>query len=519
MGNTKNKFRISFLSFVSMIFLTVYGLANGQQVFYQMGYASITYLILGAIFFFLPYGFMVAEMSSAFKDKNGGIFSWMKEAVGERFSIIGTFIWYGSFVVLWFGASSICIQLSVAIFGKDITSDWHIFGLTSPQVLALIGAGYMIIVGLLSTKGIKKMTLLSNISIITVIISHILILGAGLVVFALSGFHFAQGFDYTKVSSYFYGPNPSYSSILPAIGFMVFAIFVYGGMENSAGLVDKVDNPKKNVPKAILVSSIAITVLYIVIVLITGMVCNWQETFGTGTANLQNLTVFITQQEFYRLGVLLGIDPNHALLLGQWVNRILSILGLIGLTSIPLRIYSPIKHMFEGMPKGMLPDRILKINKHGVAGNAVAVQTIIVVFFVLLLGFGGGSVSQIFNKMTLMVSVASTVPVSFIIYAYIKFKRNESIKKEYQFFSKKTGIIIGIICFLVITFTNIFSIIEPALEGNISNSLWVALGPVMFGVMGIVLDIMYRNKIKKGKVLVKEETVELSKETKSTEIN
>lgn len=509
MEKSKNKFKISFLSFVSMIFLTVYGLANGQQVFYQMGYASITYLILGAIFFFLPYGFMVAEMSSAFKDKNGGIFSWMKETVGERFSIVGTFIWYGSFVVLWFGASTICIHLSVAIFGKDTTANWHMFGLSSPQVLAIIGAIYMIVVGLLSTRGIKKMTVLSNISIITVIISHILILGAGLVVFALSGFHFAQGFDFTKVSSYFYGPNPNYSSVLPAIGFMVFAIFVYGGLENSAGLVDKVDNPKKNVPKAILVSTIAITVLYIAIVLITGMVCNWKATFGSGSANLQNLTIFITQQEFYRLGTLMGMDPSHAILLGQWVNRILNILSLIGLTSIPLRIYSPIKHMFEGMPKGMLPDKVLKLNKHGVAGNAVAIQTIIVVFFVLLLGFGGGSVSQIFNKMTLMVSVASTVPISFIIYAYIKFKRNEAIKKEYEFFSKRTGIIVGIACFAVITFTNIFSIIEPALEGNISNSLWVALGPVMFGVAGIYLDARYRRKIKEGKIVVNEPSNEL----------
>ncbi|MGL5616113.1 MAG: glutamate/gamma-aminobutyrate family transporter YjeM [Sarcina sp.] len=514
MGNTKNKFKISFLSFVSMIFLTVYGLANGQQVFYQMGYASITYLIIGAIFFFIPYGFMVAEMSSAFKDKAGGIFSWMTEAVGERFSIIGTFIWYGSFVVMWFGASAICIQLSVAIFGKDTTANWHIFGLTSPEVLALVGVVYMVIVGLVSTKGMKRMTFLSNISIVTVILAHIVVLGAGVTVFALSGFHFAQGFDFTKLSSYFYGPNPSYVGILPAVGFMVFAIFVYGGMENSAGLVDKVENPKKNVPKAIIVSSIAITVLYIAIVLITGMVCNWKETFGSGAANLQNLTIFITQQEFFRLGGLLGMNAAHSTELGLWVNRIMNILTLIGFTAIPLRIYSPIKHMFEGMPKGMLPDKVLKLNKHGVASNAIVIQTVIVVFFVLLLGFGGGSVSQIFNKMTLMVSVASTVPVSFIVYAYIKFKRNNKIKKEYEFFGAKIGIIVGIVCFLVITFTNIFSIIEPALEGNITNSLWVALGPVMFGVAGLALDLRYRRRLKLGKI--KREEV---KETEEIEVS
>ena len=124
------------------------------------------------------------------------------------------------------------------------------------------------------------------------------------------------------------------------------------------------------------------------------------------------------------------MDPSHALLLGQWVNRIISIMALIFVTSIPLRIYSPIKHMFEGMPKGMVPDKMLKINKHGVAGNAIIFQTIVVVFFVLLLGFGGGSVSSLFNKLTLMTFVAGSVPYVFIVFAYIKFKANDNIKKR-----------------------------------------------------------------------------------------
>ena len=82
------KYKISFLSFMSMIFITVYGIANAQQVYYQMGYASITYLIIAAIFFFIPYCFIVAEMSSAFKDRHGGIFSWMTESVGEKFGLV-----------------------------------------------------------------------------------------------------------------------------------------------------------------------------------------------------------------------------------------------------------------------------------------------------------------------------------------------------------------------------------------------------------------------------------------------
>lgn len=488
---SNEKYSISFWSFVSMIFLTVYGLGNSLQVYYQMGYASITYLLIAAVFFFIPYSFIVAEMSSAFKEKSGGIFSWMRESVSEKFSLIGTFIWYGGFVILWFSASTICISLSVAIFGVDTTSNWHFLGFNSPQTLALVGALYMIIVAFVATKGLKKLTILSNISIVTVILGHILILGGGLVIFALQGFKFQQGFDFTNINSYFYGPNPNYSTFLPALGFLVFTIFTFAGMENSGGLVDKVHNAKKNVPKAIVLSTIVITILYVVGVLILGMVCNWNDTFGSDKVNLANFSVYIYQQEFYRLGILLGFDPSKAVILGQWINRIMKILTLIGLTSVPLRIYTPIKHMFEGLPKGLLPEKLLKDNKHGMPQNAIILQTCIIVFFVLLLGFGGGSVSSIFNKMTLMTFVSGTVPLSFIIYSYIKFKKNDEIKKEYEFFSKKSGIFVATICFIVVTFTNIFSIIEPALEGNIENSIWVGGGPVLFGLVAFLLYKKY----------------------------
>lgn len=491
-------YKISFMSFVAMIFLTVYGIANPQQIYYQMGYSSITYLVIAAIVYFVPYCFIIAEMSSAFKDRKGGIFSWMAESVSEKFGFVGTLIWYGSFVVMWFSASTICISISVVIFGQDTTSTWSFLGLTSPQFLAIIGAIYMIIMGVISTRGIKKMTFLSNIAIATVIIAHILILGSAFLILILSGGHFAQGFDFSNASSYFTGPNKNYSGILSAIGFLVFVIFSYGGMENMGGMVDKVKNAKKNVPKAIMISCVAITGLYILIVLITGMVCNWQQTFGSPNVNLANYSIYIIQQQFYRLGTLLGMDPANALLLGQWVNRLLTLLTLVGLASMPLRIYSPIKHMFEGLPKGMIPKKLTKINKHGVTGNAILFQTIIVVIFVILLGFGGGSVSSLFNKITLMTFVAGTVPYSFILFAYIKFKRDDSIKKEYKFFGKKMGIFVGIACFIIVSFVNIYAIIEPSLEGDPVNSLWIGGGPVIFAVMALILYRRYTKRKRLG---------------------
>lgn len=487
----ENGYSISFWGFITIIFLTVYAIANSEQVYYQMGYAAITYILIAAALFFIPYSFIVAEMSSAFKDRKGGIYSWMAESVSEKFGLVGTLIWYGAFVVMWFSASTICVSLSVALFGKDTTSTWHIFGLSSAQTLAIIGVIYIVIASFLTTRGLKSISFLSNISMLTIIIIHIIIIGGGIILFVKSGFKFAESFDYTKVSSYFYGPNKDYASFLPALSFMVFSIFTFAGMETSCGLVDQVKDAKKNVPKAIIVSTIIITALYILVILILGVVCNWNDTFGKSGVNLANYSVYIYQQEFYRLGTVLGLSQSSSIALGEWVNRILRILTLIGLTSVPIRIYTPIKHMFEGLPEGMIPKSLQKLNKNNMPANAILFQTCIIVFFIMLLGFGGDSVSALFDKMTLMTFVSGTVPISFIIYAYIKFKLNDNIKKDYEFFSKKGGIIWGSICFAVVTFTNIFSIIEPALNGNLDDTFWVALGPVLFGVLALILYKKY----------------------------
>ena len=501
LDDNKEKYKISFISFVGIIFITVYGLQNAQQIYYQMGYAAITYVIIAALLYFIPYSFIVAEMSSAFKNKSGGIYSWMSETVGEGFSLVGTFIWYGAFVILWFSVTVITVNLSVAIYGTDTTSTWHMGHLfNSPETIAIIGAAYIIIVSFISTRGLKRMTVLSNISIVTVIISHILLLGGGLVVFALSGFHFAQGFDFHHIQNYFYGPNPSYASLLPAIAFMVFTIFVFAGMENSAGLVDQVKNAKRNVPKAIILSTIIITILYIAIIIITGMVDNWNTTFGGGHVNLGNYSIYIIQQQFYRFGSLFGMSQSASIGIGMWVNRILNILTLIGFASMPLRIYSPIKHLMEGLPKGVIPERITRPNSHGLPSMAILIQTVIVAGSILLLGFGGSSVSELFNKITLMSFVAGTIPISFIIFAYIKFKKNDKIIKEYEFFNKKWGITVGIICFIAVTFTNIFSIIQPALSGQWENTIWVAMGPVLFGGIGFILYLRHKKRMKNSNI-------------------
>ena len=500
--NLKNNvYKISLLGFIAMIFPNLYGIANPQQAFYQMGYAAIIYMIVGAILFFIPYSFMVSEMGSAFKDKQGGIFIWMKESMGEKYSLIVTMIWYGS-QVLWFvtTATITWVVVSTAIFGKDMTSTWTFLGLNNSQTLAILGVILIVVIALASGFGVKNLTFLSTVALVSMIVIHILIIGGSLIIFASSGFHFSQ----PMISSFkgvFIGPNPNYSTPLASTGFFVFVVFMYGGMEIIAGLADQVKNPTKNVPKGIIFSTIIITGLMVGIVLLIGMYINWKQVLSRQDVSLGNFSVYEVQAMGIKLGHVFGLNQAASINLGLWLNRILSWSTAIALAVLPLKVYAPIKQLFKGVPKGLLPEKLTRENKNGIPMNAVWLQTIIVSAFLIAIGFSGGSTSTaLYNKVVLIMTVAMTVPYFFIVIAYIKFKKNKNIKKSYEFFSVKSGVVWGIITAATLLFANIFSIIQPILEGEtnaISNTLWLAAGPIIFAAVGWILYKRYEIKKKR----------------------
>ncbi|MDO4535466.1 MAG: hypothetical protein Q4B63_06600, partial [Clostridium perfringens] len=113
-------------------------------------------------------------------------------------------------------------------------------------------------------------------------------------------------------------------------------------------------------------------------------------------------------------------------------------------------------------------------------------------------------------KVVLIMTVAMTVPYFFIVIAYIKFKTNKNIKKSYEFFSVKSGVTWGVITAATLLFANIFSIIQPILEGEanaLSNTLWLAAGPVIFAVVGWILYKRYEIKKKKSSKLMDKDSV------------
>ena len=153
MSNSTKK-KLTLIPLVLLIFSSVFGFNNMPRAYYLMGYAAIPWYIFGAITFMIPYASMIAEYGAAFKDEKGGIYSWMAKSVGPRYAFVGTFMWFFSYVIwLVSTSSSIWVPLSTAITGSDNTSTWTVMGLSSTQVIGILGVLWIIFITFASSRG------------------------------------------------------------------------------------------------------------------------------------------------------------------------------------------------------------------------------------------------------------------------------------------------------------------------------------------------------------------------------
>lgn len=149
--------KMSLIGLILMIFTSVFGFANSPSAFYLMGYSAMPFYLFSALFFFIPFALMMAEMGSAYRREEGGIYSWMNHSVGPRFAFIGTFMWFASYVVWMVStAAKIWVPLSTFLFGADKTQTWALGSLTPTQTVGILAACWMVVVTFIAVKGINK---------------------------------------------------------------------------------------------------------------------------------------------------------------------------------------------------------------------------------------------------------------------------------------------------------------------------------------------------------------------------
>ena len=232
---------------VLMNFVAVVGLrwiARGARA----GPASVTLWILAWIAFFVPLAAAVAELSSRYPEQ-GGVYTWVRRAFGAGHGFIcGWCLWVNNLFyfpsVLLFGAANF------AAMGGEA---WRALGSSRAYSIVFVLAGIWIAAAV-NIIGLRVGKWLQNAGSAGVWIPAGLLIGCGAVAWARFG-------SATPFSAQAMVPS---GAALDTIALWSAMCFAFSGFEITSFIGQEVRDPRRTIPRGVLIAGAATTIVYIV---------------------------------------------------------------------------------------------------------------------------------------------------------------------------------------------------------------------------------------------------------------
>lgn len=209
-----------------------------------IGVSSITIWIISAIFFFLPYGLMSAELGSTYPD-DGGIVSWVHRAFGEFWGVMeGWMYWIN--VAFWMPA------VFTAFSGWLVLAIWPDMPVFLQAAIAIAMCWVIVYIGV---KGIDLSVEVASI-MAYLKMGILVLLGVLGIVYGIKN-GFANDFSFENWI-------PTVSDIINPQDGGYFAVIVYNllGFELIGSIGSQIEDAKHTVPKMTIIAGIAIVAIY-----------------------------------------------------------------------------------------------------------------------------------------------------------------------------------------------------------------------------------------------------------------
>ena len=208
-----------------------------------IGNTQYFWWLLLLVGFCVPYGMISAELGTTYPSE-GGMYDWVKRAFGPKWA--GRVAWnYWVNFPLWISSLAVaCTDVIAGMFNVELPI-WAIL---------LLQLGYIWLVTFLSTKRIGESKVVVNIGT-TLKVALLLVIG-GLGIYSLVK---------TGVNA---NPIESFSDLIPtwdlgSMSFISIIIFNFMGFEVVGTWVDDMDEPKKQIPKALIFGGLLMAIFYI----------------------------------------------------------------------------------------------------------------------------------------------------------------------------------------------------------------------------------------------------------------
>lgn len=368
--------------------------ADEYPAFAQSGLMAVVFLIGAALIWFLPVALCSAEMATMDGNEHGGVFTWVKRALGERAGFVAvTMQWLQNTInfitMLYFIIGALSVALNSNALNTNPVLKYSAF------LIIFWALTFSQLGGIGKTGQIVKICFLAGI----VLPSLIFLVLAFIYLFQGHAPQIALGLEAINLKGF------SIASFVPFI-------LAFAGIEASASYANEMDHPKRNYPLALLLLVAFAVILDAMGGLAVGLVVP-ENQLSMNAGVLQAVAIAIKE-----------IAPA----LG-WATRIVAVLLTLGMIGeVSSWVVGPVRTLFAAAQEGLLPAYFAKANKNNVPVRLVMLQggIVTVIGGILTLVFGGNNGAfKVAMSLTVMMYMVTYLLI-FIAYLKLLFSKDKT---------------------------------------------------------------------------------------------
>lgn len=467
---------------ILIITTTVFSFSSMVTAFFMLGIQSLIWFLISAICYFVPYALIIAQYTKKYANRPGSIYDWLKDSLSPKAAFITVFLWYCSYFIWMISLfMKVMIPLSIFFFGEDLTSSIHWLNLPPQLWLAVFSIMAVFLITWLNNRGFKMIFYFLKLSGYAMI---------GLLVLSTCGnllllWHTPEVVltnltNSMTVRSFFHQAPTRLLSQLP---FFIFSITAFGGLDTIASLADKTKNSRKRFPKAVIISSFIILLLYVTGIVLWSSANNIESLREVQSLHLGNLMYGLMENLAQTLADSFALSASHTFWLKQIFIRYTAFAMGIAYISLLCSIsYGPLKSLIHGTPT-QLWSKFSVLNKNQMPEKALWLQAVLLAISIAFLSLSNTLLAELFNQLTFMTNVSRAIPYFIVAASFPFFIKKKVIEKEALLIKNQPlNYLLSLSVCSCIFIAIAFQIYEPLKLGNYLNFLTLLLGPLAFGV-------------------------------------
>lgn len=465
MAKKKKKFRL-FDAILATVCITL--VAESVAPTAAIGNSQYFWWIFLIIAFCIPYGMISAELGTTYQSE-GGMYDWVKRAFGAKWASRVAWNYWINFP-LWIASLAVAVTDVVAgILEIELSLGW----------LLVLQLGYTWLVSFLGTQRIGESKWIVNI-------------GTFFKIFFMVGLGLLGIYVYFKTGE---SANPIHSvaDLLPTmdlagLSFLSIIIFNFLGFEVVATFADDMENPKKEIPKALAIGGTLMALFYIL------------PATGINIAmSLEDAEVAGLTESFMILMTKLGMNADFVRIVVIVVGMMFIYTMVANIVSWSFGVNSVAKYSADD---GGLPKIFSKANKDGVPYMA-SIMNGVVASVIVVLGIILGEVSETasnlfwtFFSLSLVTLLISYVPM-FLAFLKLR-KEDKKTKRVYKVPGSDTLVkVFAIVPFVLLILGVIFTLFGDFSAEYISENMPLIIGVVVSLIVQEILAARVKEPEKK----------------------